>query len=170
MFGNSSLPPALAARLQGAVDAGLIEANALDPKVLQDLAALPEPLAAVVVDRFLASNLASVRNPSAFLVGVISRCRGEQCTNQSVATRLRQCCIVASAPSTRRQLDGVALWPTAARSGRRGRVLAEKGRRRELSRAPGSPVDLLRHRRDLTHAGASTGRAARSRTTTARTT
>ena len=39
MFGNSSLPPALAARLQGAVDAGLIEANALDPKVLQDLAA-----------------------------------------------------------------------------------------------------------------------------------
>ena len=132
MFGNSSLPPALAARLQGAVDAGLIEANALDPKVLQDLAALPEPLAAVVVDRFLASNLASVRNPSAFLVGVISRCRGEQCTNQSVATRLRQCCIVASAPSTRRLLDGVALWPTAARSGRRGRVLAEKGPRREL--------------------------------------
>ena len=104
MFGNS-LPPALAARLQGAVDAGLIVANALDPKVLQDLAALPEPLAAVVVDRFLASNLASVRNPSAFLVGVISRCRSEQCTNQSVATRLRQCCTVASAPSTRRQLD-----------------------------------------------------------------
>jgi len=33
MFGNSSLPPALAARLQGAVDAGLIEAKTAYPRL-----------------------------------------------------------------------------------------------------------------------------------------
>ena len=37
------------------------------------------------MDRFLASNLASVRNPSAFLVGVISRCRGEGAAPEAAA-------------------------------------------------------------------------------------
>lgn len=61
------MAPALSARLTSAVNAGLIPASALDPKILADLAQLPEATGLIVVDRFLASNLASVRNPSAFL-------------------------------------------------------------------------------------------------------
>jgi hypothetical protein len=33
---------------------------------------------------------------------------------------------MTSTPSTRRQLDGVALWSIAARSSQQGRVIAEK--------------------------------------------
>ena len=36
-------------------------------------------------------------------------------------------------PSTRRPLDGVALWSITTRSSQHGRVLAEKGLREELS-------------------------------------
>ena len=61
------MAPALSARLTSAVNAGLIPASALDPKILADLAQLPEAMGVIVVERFLASNLASVRNPSAFL-------------------------------------------------------------------------------------------------------
>lgn len=63
-------------RLQLAVSSGLIPTT-LDPKILADLGQTPEPMAVVIVERFLASNLANVRNPSAFLVGIMSRYKGE---------------------------------------------------------------------------------------------
>ena len=46
---------------------------------------------------------------------------------------------MASTPSTRRQLDGVAMWSLGVRFSRHGRVLAEKGLGEELS---GAPVSL----------------------------
>ena len=66
-----NITPALA-RLQGAIETGLLPATALDPKILADLGTLPEHMATVVVERFLASNILSIRNPSAFLVGTES--------------------------------------------------------------------------------------------------
>mmetsp|Transcript_9168 Transcript_9168/g.28667 ORF Transcript_9168/g.28667 Transcript_9168/m.28667 type:complete len:393 (-) Transcript_9168:102-1280(-) len=70
------LPPAISARLQGAINSGLLPVP-LDPKILTDLGQLPEHMATVVIERFLASNLLSIRNPSAFLVGVMNRYKGE---------------------------------------------------------------------------------------------
>jgi len=49
-----------------------------------------------------------------------------------VAARLRHCWIMTSTPSTRRQLDGVAVWSFTARSSQHGRFLAEKGLSEEL--------------------------------------
>ena len=65
-----------------------------------------------------------------------------QCINQIVATRLRHGSIMTSTPSTRRQLDGAALWSLTARFSQHGRVLAENGLSEELSGAPDSRVDL----------------------------
>ena len=50
-----------------------------------------------------------------------------QCINQIAEARLRHGSIMVSMPSTRRQLDGVALWSLAVRFGQHGRVLGEKG-------------------------------------------
>ena len=49
---------------------------------------------------------------------------------------------MTSTPSTRRQLDGEALWSITARSSHHGRVLAEKGLSEELSGAPDTLVDF----------------------------
>ena len=49
---------------------------------------------------------------------------------------------MASTPSTRRELDGVAVWSLAARFSLCDRVLAEKGLDEELSGAPDSLFDL----------------------------
>ena len=75
--GMGTLSPALSGRLQSAIAGGLFPATALDPKILGDLGALPEHMASVVLDRFLSSNMANVRNPSAFLVGVMNRYKSE---------------------------------------------------------------------------------------------
>ena len=64
--------------------------------------------------------------PLSFLSGVC------QCMNQIVAARRRHCCIMTSAPSTRRQLDGVAVRSFSARFSLRDRVIAEKGLSEEL--------------------------------------
>jgi hypothetical protein len=40
---------------------------------------------------------------------------------------------MTSTPSTRRQIDGVAVWSLAARFSQHGHVLAEKGLSEELS-------------------------------------
>ena len=45
-------------------------------------------------------------------------------------------------PSTRRQLDGVAVWSPSARFSLRDGILAEKGLSEELSGAPYSLMDL----------------------------
>ena len=67
--------------------------------------------------------------------------RSLQCINQIVATRLRHGSIMTSTPSTRRQLDGAALWSLTARFSQHGRVLAENGLSEELSGAPDSRFD-----------------------------
>jgi hypothetical protein len=56
--------------------------------------------------------------PLSFLSGT------HQCMNQIVAARRRHCWIMTSTPSTRRQLDGVALWSFIDRFSQHGRVLA----------------------------------------------
>ena len=110
-----------------AVDAGLIEANALDPKVLQDLAALPRDARG----RQLRAGEASGRNPSAFLVGrhlALPRRRRPPSRPRRAHRGLRPS--GAPAPMAWR-------WTRRSRSGRRGRVLAGR-RRRERARG-GSP-------------------------------
>ena len=71
--GLGQLSPGLSAKIQGAIASGSFPATALDPKTLSDLAQLPEHMASVVIDRFLSSNMGNIRNPSAFLVGVMNR-------------------------------------------------------------------------------------------------
>ena len=46
--------------------------------------------------------------------------------NPIVASRLRHGSIMTSTPSTRRQLDAVALWSITARFSQDGRIIAEK--------------------------------------------
>ena len=75
--GLGQLSPGLSAKIQGAIASGLFPATALDPKILSDLAQLPEHMASVVIDRFLSSNMGNIRNPSAFLVGVMNRFKAE---------------------------------------------------------------------------------------------
>ena len=75
--GLGQLSPGLSAKIQGAIASGSFPATALDPKILSDLAQLPEHMASVVIDRFLSSNMGNIRNPSAFLVGVMNRFKAE---------------------------------------------------------------------------------------------
>ena len=87
-------------------------------------------------DRRLAEN-AEARAAEAAEEAALARQQAEdgaaQCINQIVATRLRHGSIVTSTPSTRRQLDGVAVAIPTARLGQRGRVFAEKILGEELS-------------------------------------
>jgi hypothetical protein len=55
------------------------------------------------------------------------------CINQIVEARLRHCWIMTSTPSTRRQLDGVAVWSLTDRFSQHEFVLAEMGLSEELS-------------------------------------
>jgi Heterogeneous nuclear ribonucleoprotein Q acidic domain len=55
----------------------LTSLEALSEKCYEILAQLSEPLANEVIKRFASANLATVRNPSGFFIGVINKCRQE---------------------------------------------------------------------------------------------
>ncbi|KAJ1460143.1 hypothetical protein M885DRAFT_559871 [Pelagophyceae sp. CCMP2097] len=72
-----SLPAAVQERLRSTVANGSLGPTDLDPKVVNDLAAMDHASGLVVIDRFLSSNLFQIRNKSGFLVGIIQRFRAE---------------------------------------------------------------------------------------------
>ena len=78
---------------------------------------------------------------SAYAYGYDDAYGHAQCTKSNiVAARLRHGSITASTPSTRRQLDGVAVWSLSARFSLSDGILAEEGLSEELSGAPDSPI------------------------------
>ena len=67
------LPLSCQVMLQDAVSSGMLGPADMDPKIVIDLCGMPERSALVCVERFLGSNLFSIRNKSGFMVGVINR-------------------------------------------------------------------------------------------------
>ena len=71
------LPLVCQQRLSEVVQSGALGPADLDPKLVIDLCSMPEAAALVCVERFLSSNLFSIRNKSGFMVGVINRFKAE---------------------------------------------------------------------------------------------
>lgn len=77
------LPPSVQNKLRQIFAAGSVDPTDLEPRVLQELMEFGEAGACTILERYASKNLSSVRNKTAFLIGVIKRYREEVRTPNS---------------------------------------------------------------------------------------
>ena len=85
-----------------------------DRRLAENAEARAAEAAEEAAKKLLADQEAAARAEEAALARQQAEDGAAQCINQTVATRLRHGSIMDSTPSTRRQLDGAALWSLTA--------------------------------------------------------
>ena len=85
-----------------------------DRRLAENAEARAAEAAEEAAKKLLADQEAAARAEEAALARQQAEDGAAQCINQIVATRLRHGSIMTSTPSTRRQLDGAALWSLRA--------------------------------------------------------
>ncbi|CAN0338234.1 unnamed protein product, partial [Phaeothamnion confervicola] len=71
--GAAGLTPMVQARLQALYTSGFCQPQEIDDRCLSLLAELPEGAAMQALDEFHESNRSSIRNPAAYLMGVMRK-------------------------------------------------------------------------------------------------
>ena len=72
-----NMKPAVRARLEALFSAGKCRRDEIDLKILQSLSEFAEPAGLQIVSNFCEADMASIRNKSAFLAGVMKRFRAD---------------------------------------------------------------------------------------------